>query len=196
MKEILIRRVSKESEGVYGVIMEKNDPPFAVTYELPWKDNQKSISCIPPGKYVCKRYSSNKYKNTFEVTDVPNRKYILFHIGNTDSDSKGCLLVGEAFEPVYGKPGIADSGGGYGEFMELLAKEESFNLTIEEFDMLLSEKKGLVSRVGGTKTTWLAGIPLIANGIVRLTQKDMSGIESIFMGLAAIFLRDGIAKRQ
>lgn len=29
-----------------------------------------------------------------EVQDVPNFKYILIHIGNTDEDTAGCLLIG------------------------------------------------------------------------------------------------------
>ena len=83
MVEMIIRRVSLTAGGTYGVLMAKSQPPFAVTYELPWRDNQKSISCIPAGEYICRRYSSEKYKDTFEVTDVPGRSYILFHVGNT-----------------------------------------------------------------------------------------------------------------
>jgi hypothetical protein len=30
------------------------------------------------------------------VRDVPNFEYILIHIGNTDQNSSGCLLVGDS----------------------------------------------------------------------------------------------------
>jgi len=44
------------------------------------------------------RYS-NKFPNMhlgmLHVLDVPNFEYILIHIGNTDDDTAGCLLVGE-----------------------------------------------------------------------------------------------------
>lgn len=44
----------------------------------------------------------NRYKNKFpfhqgmlHVTGVPGFEYILIHIGNTDADTAGCLLIGE-----------------------------------------------------------------------------------------------------
>ena len=99
-----LTRFRKTTAGVYGVFEFEVRPgafePFGVTRELPWLDNKKSISCIPPGKYLCKRYSSKKYKNTFEITKVPGRKYILIHIGNFKSNSKGCVLVGESFDYI------------------------------------------------------------------------------------------------
>ena len=69
------------------------------TLELPWLDNQKSISCIPEGKYNIRIRSadeSRSYKyNHLIVNEVPNRSYILFHIGNNTSNSKGCILTGQ-----------------------------------------------------------------------------------------------------
>ena len=62
---------------------------------------------IPAGTYQVKLRTEGgfhqKYKKRFgvlhrgmlHVQDVPNFKYILIHIGNTDEDTAGCLLVGE-----------------------------------------------------------------------------------------------------
>ena len=36
------------------------------------------------------------HKGMLEVLDVPNFKHILIHIGNTDGDTAGCLLVGRS----------------------------------------------------------------------------------------------------
>jgi len=36
------------------------------------------------------------HEGMLHVLDVPNFKYILIHIGNTDDDTAGCLLVGSA----------------------------------------------------------------------------------------------------
>ena len=71
---------------------------IAHTLELPWKDNEKSVSCIPKGRYNCRirlaRESATRDYVHLLVQDVPDRKYILFHRGNYPSDSRGCILTG------------------------------------------------------------------------------------------------------
>jgi hypothetical protein len=62
--------------------------------EPKWENNDKQVSCIPLGIYtVVKRYST-KYKHHFHILDVPNRDFILIHIGNHHDDSIGCLIAG------------------------------------------------------------------------------------------------------
>jgi len=62
---------------------------------------------IPEGEYEIKLRTvgghHNRYKNKFgfhkgmlHLQDVPNFKWILIHIGNTDDDTAGCLLVGQS----------------------------------------------------------------------------------------------------
>jgi len=50
--------------------------------ELPWLDNERSISCIPAGTYECERINHPKYGHCWLVKDVPGRDSILVHIGN------------------------------------------------------------------------------------------------------------------
>jgi len=69
------------------------------TLELPWWDNQRSISCIPAGEYSVRlrpaRQSATRDYLHLLVQDVKDRSYILFHRGNTAKDSRGCILVGQ-----------------------------------------------------------------------------------------------------
>jgi len=138
VKKFLITRFRKCLNGVYGVFENEIRPgayePFAVTRELPWRDNKKSISCIPAGVYTAKRYSSKNYKNTFEVENVPGRTYILIHIGNFKSDSEGCILVGEAFNHIDKVAGvdIGSSTHAFNEFLKLTEKLDAFQLIIRE----------------------------------------------------------------
>jgi hypothetical protein len=68
------------------------------TLELPYKNNQRSISCIPSGEYKVRlrpaRQSATRDYLHMILEDVPNRDYILFHRGNTAKDTRGCILVG------------------------------------------------------------------------------------------------------
>jgi len=80
---------------------------MAHTLELAWRDNEKSISCIPKGVYdvrlrTARESASRDYLHLL-VENVPNRSYILFHVGNRASsnwklkektDTKGCILTG------------------------------------------------------------------------------------------------------
>ena len=68
------------------------------TLELPYIDNQKSISCIPAGQYKVRlrlaRESATRDYLHLLVEDVKDRTYILFHRGNAAKDTRGCILVG------------------------------------------------------------------------------------------------------
>ena len=142
MKVFTIKSFPSTKEGTFGVMFEPNKEgeliPFCLTLERKWLNNEKGKSCIPRGEYLCRRVQSQKFGDTFEVTAVPNRSEILFHKGNLDDDSHGCILVGEMFDPIFDKawqgfsPGLAASGKGFEEFMKKLAGDNEFKLVIQE----------------------------------------------------------------
>ena len=71
------------------------------TLELPWKDNQRSISCIPKGNYQVKTTYSNKYKkDMWQIMDVPNRSGVRIHGGNYYFQIEGCILLGLSREDI------------------------------------------------------------------------------------------------
>lgn len=77
------------------------------TLELPWKNNARAISCIPEGTYTMRWTPSPKFKATWQLMDVPGRKYIRIHAGNYLSDIQGCILVGYSHTDLNGD-GVAD----------------------------------------------------------------------------------------
>lgn len=121
------------NDGTFGVLVIDNFP-VCVTLELPWEGNQPRISCIPAGKYQCKRVDSPKFGDTFEICNVPGRTAILFHGANTMNDLLGCVGLAEFFHRFEGKAGVANpsKGAAFIEFHQLTKNVNEFELTIWE----------------------------------------------------------------
>lgn len=99
IEKLLIERYSYSDNqtigNLFGLTKENHSVFNCDTLELPWKNNQKKISCIPTGIYKVKKRFSEKYKNHLHITEVTGRSYILIHSGNYNTDTLGCVLVGE-----------------------------------------------------------------------------------------------------
>jgi hypothetical protein len=52
-----------------------------------------------------KRFGKDFHKGMLHVTNVPGFEYILIHIGNTEKDTAGCVLVGATRDIVKGTIG-------------------------------------------------------------------------------------------
>jgi hypothetical protein len=130
-KSLLLKRFIKSPVGVFGVL-NCNDEVIAFTAELPDLNNQTKISCIPEGVFLCKRYSSEKHPNTFEVTGVTGRDFILFHTGNIPlHDSQGCILLGLQVEIIGTEWSVLTSKDAFAKFMDFLKDEQTFQLAIK-----------------------------------------------------------------
>lgn len=89
MEVQLIRTYHKG--GVNGVLL-LDGTELCRTVELPWRNNQPRVSCIPEGKYRLRRRHSPRFREHFEVMNVKDRKYILFHAGNdAGKELRGCI---------------------------------------------------------------------------------------------------------
>jgi hypothetical protein len=102
MKHIEINRTYKD-KATYGRAFVWDDEAKErvfdfLTLELPWKDNQRRVSCIPEGEYLVQKMpptAKRKYEY-FHVLNVPGRDAILFHPGNYTRQILGCILPGES----------------------------------------------------------------------------------------------------
>ncbi len=129
-KILTIKRTHYRNDGTFGVL-DFEGVPFAVTIELPWKNNVINFSCIPDGEYVCIRTIHKGKYESWRVTDVPNREAINFHIANTMDDLRGCIGVGECFEKKDDLTAVLMSRVGFAEFMEKTRGIEKFRLIIK-----------------------------------------------------------------
>jgi len=123
-----LHRIADITDGIFGVL--KDDKiPFCLTLE-------NNDYYIPDGTYICKRVNSPKFGNTFEITGVNNRTHILFHSGNIEEHSLGCVILGEQFETVkiknYDlKNGVLSSKMAFAEFLRRTEGINEFKLIIK-----------------------------------------------------------------
>jgi hypothetical protein len=101
--QMIIRRAYREDAtlGQAELKMPAQNYTFC-TLELPWKNNERRISCIPEGKYKAKPHISPKFGRCFWIQDVPGRSEILIHPGNFTSQILGCILPGTAHKDING----------------------------------------------------------------------------------------------
>ena len=130
MKNFTLVRVAYIPDGTFGVLFDE-DIPFCLTLEREWKDNKRGESCIPIGGYICDRVQSPKFGDTFKLQNVFRRSHILFHKGNIEDDSHGCIILGEEYGTLSGKTAVLSSGHAFKEFKRRLEGLNSFGLGIE-----------------------------------------------------------------
>lgn len=104
----------------------------AITLELPYRKNEKNISCIPTGYYEVIKRVSEKYGECFQLQNVANRAGILIHTGNFYRDTKGCILLGSSVEFMndYTKTHLLQSQQAMKKLNSL--KLQNFTLKIQE----------------------------------------------------------------
>ena len=140
MADLRLVRAGFRWDATHGVlVVTATETAFAVTLE-PERDNNRPSTgsgaarvagaCIPAGRYLCRRIISPKFGETFEITNVPGRSHVLFHAGNRDDDTEGCVLIGHGFDPVGGEDGIVQSKKEFAEFLRLQQNVPAFWLDI------------------------------------------------------------------
>lgn len=122
--------------GTFGKITHKGEF-ICHTVEKPWLSNQPSISCIPPGDYRLKHYSSTKHPSSFSLENEnlgvslygdTIRTAILIHIANFEHELLGCIAPGLELHP--NTWGVAKSKLAMGELKKLITTAEDWILRI------------------------------------------------------------------
>tara|TARA_R110000772_G_scaffold76180_1_gene164772 strand:+ start:1748 stop:2137 length:390 start_codon:yes stop_codon:yes gene_type:complete len=127
---LILDRNIKSSHWNMGSLSDADFPDFELaTLENPWQNNEPYVSCIPEGDYICKRVDSPRYGNTFQVQDVEGRTHILFHWGNYERNTLGCILVG--LTQIPSKDMIGSSRKGFAKFIKHTQGVNEFTLTIQ-----------------------------------------------------------------
>lgn len=104
------------------------------TLELPWKNNENNISCIPSNSaYPCKYTRSNRLSEaaghdvfTYEILNVPHRTGIRFHSCNFVHQLLGCVGLGAIYDDINhdGVPDIVNSKATVQKFEDLMERKD------------------------------------------------------------------------
>lgn len=123
---LTLHTVALREDGAFSALL-WDGRPFAVSVERTFDSGRPVISS---GYFACLRsfYNKGGYP-TFEII-VPGHSRVLFHKGNTEKDSLGCICVAESFSFVDGVTAVADSRGGFAEFMNLVEGLDAFGMEV------------------------------------------------------------------
>lgn len=109
-----------------------------LTLERPWQNNEKDVSCIPLGIYNCRRVKNRTTHGGMEIpvtyeVEVLGRTGILFHVGNSLKDTRGCILpgCGIAWNIPNGYPEILASRSGFERFLDKTKGIENFTFEVK-----------------------------------------------------------------
>lgn len=105
--------------------------------ELPWRNNQPEISCIPAGTYLFQIVNSPKHGRCYEAEKVKDRTNIQIHSANFAGDATkgwksellGCIALGRAQGSLAGQKAILASKDAIHSFMQYM-DGEPFTLSI------------------------------------------------------------------
>jgi hypothetical protein len=124
---LTLSRKELRDVGIFSILTDESGNIIAHCLEHSYDSKPKLVD----GEYTCQRgdhllHGMTEPFSTFEVIDVPNCKGILFHWGNYNRDSEGCVLVGERQEDSM----VTNSRKTFEKLMELLEGLDQFNLTV------------------------------------------------------------------
>lgn len=119
-----------KSTGVFGILFIDSSTGELSTLEHAYLQPDGSYaSKLRPGKYTCVRGQHQLHSGpieTFEITNVPGHTGILFHYGNKQEDSDGCVLIGTMrMDDV-----IVQSRAAFAKFMDALKDVDTFTLVV------------------------------------------------------------------
>lgn len=101
MDRLLILRDDSSDEGTFGVAMFNGRTWHSL--ELPWRDNEPDLSCVPEGVYHASLVDSPRFKRmVYLLQGVPGRTRCEVHPANWagdttlgwHSDLEGCTTMG------------------------------------------------------------------------------------------------------
>lgn len=134
--DLVLTRKERRADGVFSDLTDERGNFVATTLEHAYPIGSAWEPKIPNGAYTCQR-GEHRLEGmaapftTFEVTGVPGHSNLLFHTGNRNADSAGCILLGHGVVGFGVAQGINFSRLTFQRFMEMQAGVDEFRLTVQ-----------------------------------------------------------------
>jgi len=134
--DLLLTRKECRPDGIFSTLTTIDGGKVAETLEHAYPDAAGFSPKIPNGVFKCVRGMHRLHGmaadfETFEITGVAGHSNLLFHWGNYNKDSEGCILLGAstAFESS-GDKMVTNSKTTFAKFLEMQKDIDSFMLTV------------------------------------------------------------------
>lgn len=135
--DLELTRQQRRADGIFSQLTDESGNIVAQTLEHAFDDGNGGFAPkIPDGTYTCQR-SPHRLDGmtsdfiTFQVMNVPGHSNILFHWGNWNKDSDGCILTGEAIAPSPEGQMVTNSKATWQAFMNLENGLDQFQLVVQ-----------------------------------------------------------------
>lgn len=135
--DMRLKRIWYRADGIISQLL--GSGVSWTTLEHAYGADDKWEPKIPPGVYECLRghhaiHSCPDF-DTFEITGVKGHSGLLFHWGNWNEDSEGCVLVGDKLVQAPHDATVADlvtnTREAFARFMTTQSSTLAFTLTVE-----------------------------------------------------------------
>lgn len=137
--DLLLQRIEWKPDGIFSELRGTDGETIFHTLEHAYPDGFGALAPkLIDGIYRCVR-GIHKLEHipmpfeTFEITNVPGHSKILYHVGNFNFDSLGCVLVGSGVLQLNGHQALTRSKEAFKSFMDLQTGYDEFILTVKSY---------------------------------------------------------------
>jgi hypothetical protein len=127
---LTLTRKDFREDGIFSELTDDKGNSLAVTLEHSYDSKPK----LYDGTFTCvkgiHRLHDNVPFEAFEVTGVTDHTGILFHVGNYNKDSDGCVLLGTDIADSDQGRMVTHSMIAFSKFMAMLENDQTFTLIV------------------------------------------------------------------
>lgn len=125
-----LKRKEFRADGIFSELSDESGKVIAHTLEHSYSNKPK----VKDGEYECVRGQHKLHSGpleTFEIMGVKGHYGILFHVGNYNKDSDGCVLLGSKVLITKNDHMVINSKDTFKKFMEMLKGVNKFQLVVK-----------------------------------------------------------------